>query len=375
MSISARRLSRVESFSVPPPTALKARGTLPWFNPFGGGAVLSRVDEMLTQSYVGGVSAFCRWDHLTDDGMTWRFGGFDTISGACAAAGKPWIGMVIIGSQGDGLPNYVIDAIPTNEWINTDGAVFPVFWSTTASNLHKAMMDKLIARYKDDPWLVGWRVTTFWSTHGEPWFAGGAPGKAKWANAWNATGHAGDLTDVQAAYQQHEIAVWNWHAAKWPSRIMLAQAGGDALYDVDNSVTDVTAPLRHPDRLGTWTTIRGNQGARVTFQFNGVSGGNGAEGYGKWLPNSFGPLGAVPTARKGRIGSQPVAEVDKVNPFTGNIPLPVDSFVSMIRNLTAWGYSYCEVYGVDVLKAVDATTASGIKIKNVLIEQKSNWQP
>lgn len=374
MSIGARRLSRSKHGSSAPPSTLKASGVLAWFNPFSGPAS-TRIGEILAQDYVGGISAFCRWDSLSDNGTSWRYTGFDAVSTACASARKPWIGMIIIGGKGAGIPAYVESQIPANNWIDTDGATFPVFWSSIAINLHKEMMDRLVARYKDDPWCVGWRVTTFWSTHGEPWFAGGASGKPKWVSAWNATGHTGDLSAVQAAYQQHEKDTWAWHANAWPARFMHAQAGGDALYDVDSSVTDDTLPARHPDRLATWTDIRASLGSRVTYQFNGVAGGNGAEGYGKWLPNSFGPLGTVPASRKGRIGSQPVAEVDKVNAATGNIPLPADSFVTMIRNLTSWGYSYCEVYGVDVLKAIDANTASGIKIKNVLVEQKNNWQP
>ena len=81
-----------------------------------------------------------------------------------------------------------------------------------------------------------------------------------------------------------------------------------------------------------------------------------------------GPGGiAIPVARRGRIGSQPVAEA-------GTERLSYDGMVTMIRNLTDRGYSYCEVYGVDVAKAI-GTTAEGAKMRAVFNERKDAWAP
>ena len=367
--------------TTPPAGVRKLKGVTPWFNPFKG-ALVNRADALLAPDWVGGMSAFARWDDITDDGVTFRYTGFDKVSAAAAKAHKPWALMVILGSQGNGLPGHVISGVPANEWIDVDGGKrFPVFWSPKANAFLQSTMAKLAARYSADPWLAQVRVTGFWSTHGEPWFAGGDAGKPKWCAAWRAThpadaglSDAATLVKVQDAYQAQELAWWAAAAALWPSHTALAQAAGDGLYDNALSPAEWEQPGRHPRRLATWTTLRGLYTTRANFQFNGVNAGDGASGYGRWLPNSLGPVSpsttgdavTVPVERRGRIGSQPVAGA-------GTARLTYDGFVTMIRNLAAWKYAYCEVYGTDVAAAIDGTTADWIKVRNVMNEQKGNW--
>lgn len=366
MSIAARRFQRRRvSTGGGGLTQKLPYGVMPWGNPYQG-SMAANTPIILAQPWVGGVSAFCRWAHISNNGSTWNFAPFDAISAAANAAGKPWMLMVILGSIGTDIADYVVDAVPTNEWIFTDGYTFPVFWSPTANDLRTDLFTRLANRYNNDPWLAGVRMTTFWSKHGEPWFAGGEPGKAKWVNIWNSTGHSGDLSTVQAAYQQHEKDKWTEMMGLFSPHIAVSAAAGDALYDVNGSITDTTQPARHPDRLATWTWLRQQYGVRSTFQFNGVNAGNGASGYGKWLSNSFSTLGSVPSQRQGRIGAQPVAGAGTAN-------LSYDGFVTMIRNLTSWKYSYCEVYFADAWAAYNGANADAIKIRNVMIEQKDNW--
>lgn len=360
---------------------VQMRGVTPWFNPFMG-ALVNRAATMLDQPWVGGISAFCRWEHLSTNGTTWNFAGFDKIAAAAALKRKPWALMVILGNEANGLPAYVQSAVPASQKITTDGGTFPVFWSPVANSLLDAMMDKLAARYASDPWLAQVRVTGFWSTHGEPWFAGGEAGKPKWAAAWRAT-HAADaglsdaaaLVKVQNAYDVQDRQWWADAAARWPSRINLAAAAGDALYDNALSPGEWEKPARHPRRLANWTLIRAAHGSRVNYQFNGVGAGDGASGYGRWLPNSFGPHAvspadgiAVPPERRGRIGSQPVAGA-------GTDRLTYAGFSQMIRNLTDWGYSYCEVYASDVADAIDGANANHLGMRAVMIERKDDWAP
>ena len=365
----------------PPPPGLVLRKVSPWFNPMKG-ALVDRADELLAPAWVGGISAFVRWWDLTDDGVAWKFTGIDKIAAAAKKAGKPWALMVILGGVDNGIPTYVKTGVPAGDWIETDAAKFPVFWSVKANAYLDALQDKLAARYAADPWLAQVRVVGFWSTHGEPWFAGGEAGKPKWRSLWRAS-HPADaglsdaavLTKVQDAYDVQDRAWWADQAARWPARISLGAAAGDALYDNALSPAEWDEPGRHPRRLANWTLIRAAHGGRSVFQFNGVNAGDGASGYGIWLPRAFGPGAtgpggiAIPVARRGRIGSQPVAEA-------GTERLSYDGMVTMIRNLTDpdHRYSYCEVYGVDVAKAI-GTTAEGAKMRAVFNERKDAWAP
>ncbi len=364
MSIAARRMTRRSSVFPPDAVTRTSYGVMPWGNPYSG-TMTTNAAALLGEDWVGGLSAFCRWQHVTNNGTSWNFAPFDRISEAANVAKKPWMLMVILGSKDNGIPDYVINQVPSSDWIFTDGYEFPVFWSTKANQLRRELFQRIADRYNNDPWLVSVRMTSFWSTHGEPWFAGGSTGKSKWVSAWNATGHSGDLSAVQAAYQQHEKDKWSEMMSMFKPNIAIAQAAGDALYDIDGSI-EQTLPARHPDRLSTWTWLREQYGSRTTLQFNGVNAGVGASGYGKWLPNSFGPYAPVPAQRQGRIGSQPVAGA-------GTTRLPYDNFVTMIRNLTAWQYSYCEVYYTDAWFARSGETTDARKICDVMIEQKDNW--
>ena len=368
----------------------KLKGVSPWFNPYVG-ALVNRADALLAPDWVGSMSAFARWDHITTDGVTYKYTGYDKVSAAAAKAHKPWALMVILGSQGSGLPGHVLSGVPAKEWIETDGERFPVFWSPKANAFLQSTLAKLAARYSADPWLAQVRVIGFWSINGEPWFAGGDSGKPKWCNAWRAT-HPADaglsddatLVKVKAAYQAQELAWWAAAAAMWPSHIALAQAAGDGLYDNALSPSEWEQPGRHPARLATWTTVRNLYGARSVFQFNGVNGGDGASGYQRWLPNAFGPVSpsakdaiVVPAERRGRIGSQPVGGINKET-IVGGLPkirLTFAQAVAMLRDLPARKYSYCEVYGTDVAAAIDGNTADWVKVRNVMIEQKGNWYP
>ena len=374
--------------TTPPAGVRKLVGVSPWFNPYVG-ALINRADAILAQSYVGGMSAFARWNHITSDGVTYKWTGYDKVSAAAAKAKKPWALMVILGTDGDGLPSHVVSGVPANEWISTHGEKFPVFWSPKANTQLQELMSKIKARYGTDPWLAQVRVVGFWASNAEPWFAGGPTGKPKWAAAWRAT-HPADvglsddaaLAKVKAAYQAQELAWWAAAAALWPSHITLAQAVGDALYDSVGSLP-VGDPDRHPARLITDTTKRSLYTTRSVFQFNGVNGGDGSSGWGRWLPNAFGPVSpsttgdaiVVPASRRGRIGSQPVGGINQKIIVDGveKIRLTFAQAADMLRNLPAWKYSYCEVYGNDVASAMDGNTADWVKIRNVMIEQKGNW--
>ena len=376
--------------TTPPAGVRKLKGVSPWFNPYVG-ALVNRADALLAPDWVGSMSAFARWDHITTDGVTYKYTGYDKVSAAAAKAHKPWALMVILGSQGSGLPGHVLSGVPAKEWIETDGERFPVFWSPKANAFLQSTLAKLAARYSADPWLAQVRVIGFWSINGEPWFAGGDSGKPKWCNAWRAT-HPADaglsddatLVKVKAAYQAQELTWWAAAAALWPSHIALAQAAGDGLYDNALSPSEWEQPGRHPARLATWTTVRNLYGARSVFQFNGVNGGDGASGYQRWLPNAFGPVSpsakdaiVVPAERRGRIGSQPVGGINKET-IVGGLPkirLTFAQAVAMLRDLPARKYSYCEVYGTDVASALDATTGEWVTIRNTMIEQKGNWYP
>lgn len=371
--------SASSSVSTPGGTGVrKLRGIIPWSSP--SGPMGTRAAELLAQDWVGGLSVFQRWDQLTADGSTYTWGPFDNIAAKCKTARKGWAMMIILGNKDNGLPSNVVSGVPANQWITIDGQTFPVFWSVKANEYLDQLMDKIAARYGSDPWLYQIRVTGFWRNHGEPWFAGGVSSKTKWAAAWRAT-HPADaglsdaaaLVKVQAAYQEQEKQWWADQAARFPAAVSLAQAAGDALYDVAGSVT-WEKPGRHPDRLATWTAIRGAHGARSVFQFNGVGGGDGASGYGRWLPNSFGPNAvspadsiAVPVERRGRIGGQPVAYVGHPDRLT------YAQASQMLRNLTAWGYSYLELYGTDALKALDAATTDDANLLAVIKEVKNDW--
>ena len=181
---------------------------------------------------------------------------------------------------------------------------------------------------------------------------------------------------VQDAYDAQDRQWWADQAARWPARVSLAAAAGDALYDNALSPSEWHKPGRHPRRLASWTLIRQTYGARSVFQFNGVGAQDGASGYGRWLPNSFGPTAtsttgdaiAIPAERRGRIGAQPVSGIGDAS---GR--LTFDGGVSMIRHLTAWGFEYCEVYGADVAAAIDATAGDWKAIKDVFIECKDKW--
>lgn len=356
----------------PPPAGgdvRQANGILPWGNPMKGGMMKAYAPDLLAQSWVGGMSAFCRWDDITDNGTTFKWDGIDAIADACRTAKKPFLLMMIVGNADNGLPTYVQNAIPAKEIIDVRSENFPVFWSVTGTSLLNATLEKLIDRYKSHPYWAGLRYTDFWANHGEPWFAGGAYGKTAWPEAWNRT-HSppGTLATVQAAYQQREKDRFAWLGARVPAHIAIGQAGGDGLYDVDGS-KDTGDPLRHPDRLATWSAIRASIGPeRAVLQYNGVNAGKGASGYGEWLPKSFGPKASLNpvAARRGRIGSQPVAEV-------GTDRLSFDGAVTMIRNLTDWGYSYCELYIQDAVKALKNDTADNRKLRAVIEERKNSW--
>ncbi len=364
--------------TTPPPGGVrKLRGIVPWTSWVG--ALSGRLDEILAQGWVGGVSGFMRWNGLTPDGVTYKWAGYDNMQRAAAKARKPWALMLILGNKTDGYPTHVISQVPANNWIAADAGEFAVFWSPKANQLMDEVLDKIADRYKDDPWLAQVRVVGLWNKHGEPWFAGGVSSKTKWAAAWRAT-HPADaglsdaaaLVKVQAAYQVQDKQWWADQAARWPAHISLSAAAGDAMYDVAGAVAD-HLPDRHPARLATWTDIRAAHGARSVVQFNGVNAGNGASGYGRWLPNSFGPVTpsaangiVVPAERRGRIGAQPVAGA-------GTTRLSWAGALTMIDNLTAWGYSYCELYGVDAAAAIDGATPEAIALRNKMIAKKGAW--
>ena len=86
-----------------------------------------------------------------------------------------------------------------------------------------------------------------------------------------------------------------------------------------------------------------------------------------WSGISGGAVGvAVLLERRGRIGSQPVAGA-------GTDRLTYAGFSQMIRNLTDWGYSYCEVYGSDVAAAIDGANSNHLGMRAVMIERKDDW--
>jgi len=346
----------------------QANGILPWGNPFKGGMLKAYGAKLLAEDWVGGLSAFCRWDDLTRDGRTFEWGGFDAVADLCAAADKPFLIMMIVGNDGHGLPAYVRDAIPATEFIDVRSEVFPVFWSATGTRLLDATLTRLIDRYKDHPTWAGLRYTDFWANHGEPWFAGGAYGKTAWPAAWDRShGTSGaTLATVQDAYQQREKDRFAWLAGRVPAHIAITQAGGDGLYDVAGAI-DTGQPGRHPAKLATWTEIRATHGPqRAVYQYNGVNAGKGASGWGEWLKNAFGPLPGVDASRRGRIGSQPVAEV-------GTDRLSYDGAVDMIRALTDWGYSNCELYIQDAVKALQNDTPDKRKLRAVIDERRGSW--
>ena len=345
-----------------------ARGQFAWTN--SSTQTQTQIEDMITPDYIAGVSAFVRWDQLTTDGVTFDWTVFDKVAAAAAAKSKKWAGMVIHGGVGDGLPAYVTAGLPADEIITADGATFAAFWSTAANERARALRLAIADRYKTDPNLVQWRVTTHWSSHGEPWFMGGSAGKTHWTAQWDVNhsylGETGTgFTALQRAYQLHEKAVWDEFAELWPGHISLSQAAGDAFSDVVGSLPD-TDPLKHPDRFATWSAIRTTHGERAVYQFNGKDGGAGASGYGVWLPAAFGPVGAKP----GRIGGQPVGGVT-----SGAFPMTKETFRTMLANETTRKNSFFEVYGSDVKAAVAGVTAEDLHIRETLQINKDKWHP
>lgn len=91
---------------------------------------------------------------------------------AAHRVGKPWSDMEILGTTAKGLPSWVIDRIPGEEFVSPTGrGTFPVPWSSRALELRRDFEEHLASRYRDDPLHVMHRTTGFWP-QGEPWFGG-----------------------------------------------------------------------------------------------------------------------------------------------------------------------------------------------------------
>ncbi len=373
MSIAARRHHRAVD------KLRRARGAFYWLNPSAQSQ--AALQATLSDNWIAGLSVFCRMDDLLPTSATaydWSF--FDKAFAAAVTVNKPVLLMVIHGGIGSGLPAWYTAGLPSDEMITADGATFACFWSPTANARAEAMRQAIADRYGDHPLLYSMRITTDWSTHGEPWFKGGAAGEIAWGDAWDAfrlrtgtPGLAGFVGAKQHYYDVHIPDLIASYAAKFPRHVSLTIAAGDGLDDIVGAYpsTDVR---RHPAQLQNCKDARALYGNRFVMQFNGVNATTGASGYGQYLPIAFGPaadINAVTEPQRGsqgRIGSQPVGGVT-----SGAVPMTAAEFTTMIGNLTTDGYSYFECYGTDVRAAETGATSDGLAIRAALQSARDNW--
>jgi len=356
--------------SDPPPSGdlRKMNGVVGWVSSTSS----ANYTQIASKPFITGLSAHMRWDDLTTNGTTFDWTTYDRVRDVCEAQDKFWAGMLIAGNRAKGLPAYAYAGLPADELINADGGDFIAFWSDTGFTRWMNVMRAISDRYKSSPKLAQWRVTGFWSNHGEPWFMGGSAGLAKWQAQWNAyctrkgTPSLANFDGLVAAYQAYEKKLWTTMASIFPSYVTLSQAAGDAFKDVV-ATKPHTDPNRHPQRLATWSEIRTTVGNRFVGQFNGAGPGDGASGYITWLSSAFGPSSAKPS----RIWAQPVGGVT-----SGNVRLTASEFVAMLNTLTTKGYSAFELYQSDALAATDSSpTGDGLTMKNAIISHINDWKP
>ena len=192
-------------------------------------------------------------------------------------------------------------------------------WSAAARALRVEFEEACADRYGSDPLHAQHRVVADWPL-AEPWFGGSDP--HLWLPAWR--GHAGahaTWRDLQLDYQKRELDAIVTSARLWPQQCTISMATGYGFRDVTTTKPATwSRPEAHPDRYGTWSSVRDRLGDRFQARQNGAGSprddGNydGAQGFGAWLGRCFGPGGIHP----GPIGCQMVKNIgaDGVNGTT-----------------------------------------------------------
>ena len=190
-------------------------------------------------------------------------------------------------------------------------------WSARARALRVEYETALAERYGDDPLHAQHRVTLDWPL-AEPWFGGSNP--QTWMPKWQQ--HAGPNAtwrELQHAYQDIELDAIDTSARLWPDHTVISMATGFAFHDYTTTKPDKwDQPDAHPDRYRTWSIARDRHGDRFQARQNGAGDPNrtgnyaGAQGYGDWIEECFGPNGRIP----GPIGCQMVKDIGATTAWT-----------------------------------------------------------
>lgn len=344
------------------------RGAGAWL--FAHRASADRIADLSRPTYVGWISGFARWENICPDRRgRYDWSAFDAVQEAAHRVGKPWKDMTILGTLEVGRPHWQLREIPAADWVSPPSrGTFPVPWSARARALRVEYETALAERYGDDPLHAQHRVTLDWPL-AEPWFGGSNP--QTWMPKWHQ--HAGPSAtwrELQLAYQDIELDAIDTSARLWPDHTVISMATGFAFHDYTTTKPDKwDQPDAHPDRYRTWSIARDRHGDRFQARQNGAGDPNrtgnyaGAQGYGDWIEECFGPNGHIP----GPIGCQMVKDIGADHRMD----------LARFQRTIAVESARCrdaEIYENDLAQANAARTQTGITVRETLARHRDTWQ-